>query len=96
MQNPFKDIDKEITVAEHASIIQNYRKTRFLDRDNAIKKYTDFNKKYPDFHNLQKSAGIITNNFIKFEDATNDVIAENLHSQILWLVGADYLKQLCI
>ena len=96
MQNPFKDNEKDKTIAEHATIIINYKKTSLLDRQYAIEKYKEFNRKYPDFNIQQTNANLITNNIIRIDDASNDVIVGNLYSQLLWLAGLDYLKAFCV
>lgn len=96
MQNPFKDIDKEKIIEEHSSIICNYNKTGFLDRENAIEKYIAFNKKYYEYYSKKEVIITATNTSIKINDATNDVIIDNLKSQLLWLTGSDYLKRLGI
>ena len=87
MQNLFKDIDKDKIISEHHSIIQNYNKTGFLDRENAINKYIDFNRKYPEYNSKKEIVATVTNSSIKIDFATNDVIVDNLKAQLSWLVG---------
>lgn len=96
MQYPFKDTDKEKTIAEHTLIILNYKKTGLLDRENAIAKFKDFNTKYPDYNISQTTVNIMKNTLIHIESATDDVIAGNLYSQLSWLVDSEYLKTLGI
>lgn len=87
MQNLFKDIDKDKIIIEHHSIIQNYNKTGFLDRENAINKYIDFNRKYTEYNSKKEIVAAVTNSSIKIDFATNDVIIDNLKAQLSWLVG---------
>lgn len=87
-----KDLDRENTSAEHLSIILNYNKTKLLDRKNAIKKYIDFNKKYPEYNEQKEVFTTLTHSSIQIEHASDEVIVNNLYSQLLWFSGSGYLK----
>ena len=85
-------IDNKKTIAEHTAIILTYQNTGFLDKENAIKKYKDFNLMHPNYYATMKLETCLTNTNINIEDAPSDVIINNLSAQLLWLAGEEYLK----
>jgi len=87
MTNPFRDIEKEKTINEHSKIIDNYKKLGVINRDEAIKKYLDFNSKHPDYYSNLNLVTIISNTKIKISEADNDNLIANLEAQLLWLQG---------
>ena len=87
MTNPFRDIEKEKTIIEHSKIINDYKKLGIINRDEAIKKYLDFNSKHPDYYSNLNLVTTISNTKIKITEADNDTIITNLEAQLLWLQG---------
>ena len=87
MTNPFRDIEKEKTIIEHSKIINDYKKLGIINRDEAIKKYLDFNSKHPDYYSNLNLVTTISNTKIKITEADNDTLIANLKAQILWLQG---------
>ncbi len=89
-------IDNKKTIAEHTAIILTYQNTGFLDKENAIKKYKDFNLMHQDYYAAMKIETCLTNTNINIEDAPSNVIINNLSAQLLWLAGEEYLKTMGI
>ena len=87
MTNPFSDIEKEKTIIEHSKIINDYKSLGIINRDEAIKKYLDFNSKHPDYYSNLNLVTTISNTKIKITEADNDTLIANLKAQILWLQG---------
>ena len=85
-------IDNQKTIAEHTTLILTYQNTGFLDKENAIKKYTDFNLMHPDYYATMRLETCLTNTNINIEDAPSGIIINNLSAQLLWLAGEEYLK----
>lgn len=86
MINTFKNIDEEQTVYEHSKIIDNYKKSGQIDRDDAIKKYNDFNRKHPDYYLTLNFVTSISNTKINIIETDNNTLIENLKAQLLWLL----------
>ena len=89
-------IDNQKTIAEHTAIILTYQNTGILDKENAIKKYKDFNLMHQDYYAAMKIETCLTNTSINIEDAPSNVIINNLSAQLLWLAGEKYLKTMGI
>ena len=87
MTNPFRDIEKEKTIIEHSKIINDYKNLGIINRDEAIKKYLDFNSNHPDYYLNLNLVTTISNTKIKITEADNDTLIANLKAQILWLQG---------
>lgn len=87
MTNTFKNIDEKQTVYEHSKIINNYKKSGQIDRDDAIKKYNDFNRKHPDYYSNLNFVTSISNTKINITETDNNTLIANLEAQLLWLLG---------
>lgn len=87
MTNTFKNIDEKQTVYEHSKIINNYKELGQIDRDDAIKKYNDFNRKHPDYYSNLNFVTSISNTKINITETDNNTLIANLESQLLWLLG---------
>lgn len=87
MTNPFRDIEKEKTIIEHSKIINDYKNLGIINRDEAIKKYLDFNSKHPDYYSNLNFVTTISNTKITISEADNDTLIANLETQLLWLQG---------
>jgi len=88
--------DEVITATEHTAIILRYSETGQLDRDDAIKKYKDFNAHYPEYY-LQMTAlaeRMGTSAKVDDEGTSDGVIVGNLNQQLLYLTGKNLLKKL--
>ena len=79
--------DESKTIAEHSAIISKYQATGFLDRQDAIKKYRNFNAKYQDFYVRYEAINVASNSSISIQDASDNVIVDNLRVQLAWLTG---------
>lgn len=87
MTNTFKNIDEKQTIYEHSKIINNYKKSGQIDRDDAIKKYNDFNRKHPDYYSNLNFVTSIYNTKINITETDNNTLIANLEAQLLWLLG---------
>lgn len=87
MTNTFKNINEKQTVYEHSKIINNYKKSGQIDRDDAIKKYNDFNRKHPDYYSNLNFVTSISNTKINITETDNNTLIANLEAQLLWLLG---------
>ena len=85
MTNPFRDIEKEKTIIQHSKIINDYKNLGIINRDEAIKKYLDFNSKHQDYYSNLNLVTTISNTKIKITEADNDTLIVNLEAQLLWL-----------
>ena len=79
--------DESKTIAEHSVIINKYQATGFLNRQDAIKKYQNFNAKYQDFYVRYEAINVASNSSISIQDASDNVIVDNLRVQLAWLTG---------
>ena len=75
-------IEDLITIKEHITNIFNYKNYDVLDRDDAIEKYKKFNREHP---NYNKWKCTICGTLIPFEQASNEIIVNNIYSQLLYL-----------
>ena len=80
-------IEDLITIKEHITIIFNYKNYGVLDRDDAIEKYKKFNREHPDYHITINGSGAICGTLISFDQASNEIIINNISSQLLYLLG---------
>ncbi len=82
-----KKIDGAKTAAEHESIILKYQQTGILDRDDAIKKYNDFNTNYPEYYINMMVTASASESAVPIDRMPNNVIVGNLQAQLLYLTG---------
>ena len=92
MITSLNDINNANTIAEHTTIILTYKNTGCLDKENAIKKYKNFNSMHPDYYAVMSLETCLTNTNINIENASTEVIINNITSQLIWLAGEEYLK----
>ena len=76
-----------ITIKEHITIIFNYKNYGVLDRDDAIEKYKKFNREHPDYPITINGSGAICGTLIPFDQASNEIIINNISSQLFYLLG---------
>lgn len=88
-----KTKDDATTIAEHSVIISQYKQTGYLDRDDAIKKYREFNDNHPDYFIPMRSITISAGTAANIEDVPNEVIVGNLEKQLFYLTGKNFLGE---
>lgn len=93
MINEFSS-DELKTIEEHSAIINKFKSTGFLDREDAIKKYLNFNTKYKDFYIPYESIAVASKSNISIQDASDDIIVGNLKAQFDWLTSKVITKNL--
>lgn len=89
-----KMFDDAKTMAEHEHIIMTYRSTGKLDREDAIKKYNDFNHSHLEYKASVKIQGTIFHNVAPMENLSDFDIVRNLQLQLLYLGGKNLLEGL--
>lgn len=89
-----KTKDDATTIAEHSAIILHYRQTGRLDRDDAIKKYREFNDNYPDYYVAMRAATVSAGTAAYIGDVPNDTLVMNLDDQLFYLTGKKMLEDL--
>lgn len=85
--------DEEQTAAEHEAIILHYLKTGELDRDDAIKKYRNFNYTHYEYYTGISVAATATNSLCPIENLPNNAIVDNLNAQLFYLTGKNLLER---
>lgn len=75
-----------ITIKEHITIIFNYKNFGVLNRDDAIEKYKKFNLNHPDYTITINGSAAICGTLIPFEQASNEIIVNNISSQLAYLL----------
>lgn len=86
--------DDATTIAEHSAILLHYKQTGCLDRDDAIKKYREFNDNHPDYYVAMRAATVAAGTVAHIGDVPNDVLVMNLDSQLFYLTGKKVLEDL--
>ena len=79
------------TLAEHQRIINTYITTHSLDRDEAIKKFNDFNTNHPDYYAKMAASSMAAGTLTPIVNVSDDVIVRNLQMQVAYLME-DSLK----
>ncbi len=92
MNNPFLNLEKAKSVAEHISIIFEYQQKSFLNKDKALEIYKTFNLAHPDYYAAVTAKATATNSLSLIDFASDEIIIQNLKSQLLWAVGEEYMK----
>lgn len=82
-----KKIDEAKTTSEHEAIILKYQKTGVLDRDDAIKKYKDFNSAHPEYYASMTVAATASGSSVPIDNVSDNVIVGNLQAQLAYLTG---------
>lgn len=88
-----KTKDDGTTIAEHMAILLQYKQTGYLDRNDAIKKYKEFNDNHLDYYIPMRATTISTGTAANIEDVPNEVIVKNLGDQLFYLTGKSFLEE---
>lgn len=89
-----KTKDDATTIAEHSAILLHYRQTGGLDREDAIKKYREFNDNHPDYYVAMRAATVSAGTAAYIGDVPNDTLVMNLDDQLFYLTGKKMLEDL--
>lgn len=89
-----KVFDDAKTIAEHYKIITEYRATGRLDREDAIRKYTEFNRSHPEYITAVNLQGAVFHNVAPMENLSDWDIVANLNQQLMYLGGKNLLEGL--
>lgn len=84
----------QITMVEHEHIITTYCSTGKLDREDAIKKYKDFNNSHPMYMIGLNVQGTAFHNILPIEKLNDFHIVRNLQLQLRYLRGKNLLEGL--
>lgn len=82
-----KKADDVKTAAEHEAIILKYQQTGILDRDDAIKKYNDFNTNHPEYYTSMTITAMVSGSAVPIDRTPDNVIVGNLQAQLTYLIG---------
>ena len=80
------------TMKEHLDIVINYKNYGVLDRDDAIEKYKKFNLNHPDYTITINGSGAICGTLIPVEQGSDEIIVNNILSQLVYLLGMYGIK----
>lgn len=94
MKSCEKIFDDAKTMAEHQRIITTYQTTGQLDRDDAIKKYKDFNNSHPEYIAAVNLQGTVFHNVAPMDTLSDWDIVMNLNRQLMYLGGKNLLEGL--
>lgn len=75
------------TALEHEAIILRFQQTGCLDREDAIKKYKEFNDDHPEYYMAMSVATKTAGTAAYIGDVSGRTIVENLQKQLLFLAG---------
>lgn len=89
-----KQMDDAKTAAEHEAIISNYLSTGYLNRDEAIKKYKDFNNDHPEYYFPMRVTTISAGTTALIDDVPDNIIVGNLNQQLIYLTGKNLLEDM--
>ncbi len=87
-------IEDEKTIAEHSSLILTYCQTGFLNREEAIRKYKEFNTKHQEYCAGIEASRIIGAHVIPLEEMSDGDIVANLNYQLMYIGGKNLLEGL--
>ena len=96
MTNPFQDIGKAKSIAEHINIIRQYQQTDCFDRDRAREICKRFNIENPEYSSTISAVAIATNNLTSIDTAPDNILINNLILQASWTMGEEYLRTIGI
>ncbi len=89
-----KMIDDKKTAAEHEAIILKYLQTRKLDRDDAIKKYNDFNVAHKEYYeNMLITVGF-SGTAMPINTLPDNIIVSNLQAQLFYLTEKNVSEEI--
>lgn len=86
-------IDDSKTIAEYKAIIFQYRNFGVLNRSDAIEKYKKFNSDHPEYCAAMTVATTVSGTATSIDQVTNDVIIDNLCTQLLYLTGKNVWEE---
>ena len=87
-------VDNAKTIAEHSSLILTYCQTGFLNREEAIRKYKEFNTKHQEYCAGVEASRMIGAHVIPLEQMSDSDIAANLNRQLMYIGGKNLLEGL--
>lgn len=82
-----KTKDDATTALEHEAVILHFQQTGCLDREDAIKKYREFNDNHPDYYVAMRAVTVSAGTAAYIGDVPDEVIVKNLKDQFLYLAG---------
>lgn len=91
MNKEIEQADDLKTALEHEQIILNYLKTGLIDREHAIKKYSDFNASHPTYYTMINLSGAVNQNIAPLNQLSDNDIVVNLNQQLIFLSGKNLL-----
>lgn len=88
--------DDATTIAEHSAILLHYKQTGYLDRDDAVRKYKEFNDNHREYCVAVTATATQTGTLVQIDDKRlpDEVIISNLNQQLLYLTGKNLLEEL--
>ena len=89
-----KKLDDIKTASEYELMILNYMKTGYLDRDEAIKKYVEFNANHPEYYAGMEITAKASGAIARIEEMPDNIIVKNLKSQFLYLTGRNIWEEI--
>lgn len=91
-----KTKDDATTIAEHSAILLHYRQTGYLDRDDAIRKYKEFNDSHREYYLAMTATANRSGTLVQIDgkDISDEIIIGNLNQQLLYLTGKNLLEDL--
>ena len=75
------------------AIIFQYRNFGVLNRSDAIEKYKKFNSDHPEYCAAMTAATTVSGTATSIDQVTNDVIVDNLCTQLLYLTGKNVWEE---
>lgn len=91
-----KTKDDATTIAEHSAILLHYRQTGYLDRDDAVRKYKEFNDSHREYYLAMTATANRSGTLVQIDgkDISDEIIIGNLNQQLLYLTGKNLLEDL--
>ena len=91
-----KTKDDATTIAEHSAILLHYKQTGCLDRDDAVRKYKEFNDSHREYYLAMTATANRSGTLVQIDgkDISDEIIIGNLNQQLLYLTGKNLLEDL--
>lgn len=86
--------DDAKTIADHSSLILTYRQTGNLNREDAIRKYKEFNTKHPEYCAGIEASRMTGAHVIPVDQMSDRDIVANLNRQLMYIGGKKLLEGL--
>lgn len=89
-----KTKDDATTIAEHTAILLRYQQTGYLDKDDAIEKYEEFNENHKEYYCAMSIQAAYRGTVMQIRDPRIpcEVIVGNLNQQLFYLTGKNLLE----